>query len=592
MPDKDNNLQKSHDFMIFDLTKALIALGASALVVGILYLLRERFKKAVVSYLPLWEEVLKKKPATILMRSFRRIFSYLLQLLIIILLILSITESGYGKSKKKKVMAILIDTSTSMAAKDVEPSRFLRAIEFAEKLARSMKEKDEALVLEMSDSPRVIHSWTESPEEIIDAVKKMNISMKSNDFISSLKLSAAALEGMDAPEKEIWILSDGAYDPSSQKVRLLTATIDEIKRKGIDIYHHKTGKESSNLAITRFSARQNLKEKLKLSTNIVIDTFQKSRKITETKDNREAECDKINLRILSGENTVFNKTIEKERFGKIITLDMPVPVNRTLEAKISPGKKDCEEDFLLTDNSARITLPEQLQLKILAITEGNTYLKAVLLLSPLWDVEVTGHGHKPSSDKYDVVVADGAAVPGEIKRKGTLYIEPQFEGFPLKTRGSIEAPSFDQYDYKHPALRWTNLYNVNISKALHYEPGKGDKVLAASGEGPLIIEMNEENRRDLVLAFSVQNTDMALRTTWPLLFINMLYYLSGTSLQVSSASNSPQESDIMPRWLPKADHVKKDPEAYRAFPLWLLLILAALLMNMLEWLSFHRRWTV
>jgi len=580
--------------MLFNLQRALLVLGGAALVVAALYLLRERFRKAVVSFLPLWDEVLKKTPMSALMRNFRRILSYLLQILIIALLIFSVTDTGYGKTKKRRALAVLIDTSSSMAAGDVKPTRFDQARDFAVNLARSMKEDDEALLLEMSESPRVVHAWTKSPTEIIEAVKKLEVSAKGNDFVEALRLSASALEGMDAPEKEVWILSDGAFDPSSKNLRLLKQALGEITRRGIKVYHYRTGKESANLAITRFSARQNLKEKLKLSTNIVINAFEQPEAGGgKKKKDKGGACNKINLRILSGGSTVFNQDVPKDRFGKIMALDIPVPANRSVEARIKPADPACGQDFLAADNAAAIELPEQLQLKILAITEENTYLMAVLLLSPLWDVEIIPPGAKPSRRDYDVVIADRAPVPEGIVRKGTLYFEPQFEGFPLKVKGLLEGPSFDEYDYNHPALRWTNLYNVNVAAAVHYDTDRDARAIAASSQGPLIIDMKAgDDRRDMVFAFSVGNTDMALRTTWPLLFINTLYYLSGTALQVSSASNSPLESNIMPRWIPQAGKVKKDPEAHRAFPLWALIILAALLLNMMEWVFFHRRWTV
>jgi Ca-activated chloride channel family protein len=579
---------------MLDVTKALLVFGASALVVGILYLLRERSRKAVVSYLPLWDLTLKKTPATTLMRRFRRIFSYMLQLAIIILLILSITETGYGRGKHRRAMAILVDTSASMASTDLKPSRLDRAVKLAAKLADSMKEEDRALVLGMSDSPKVIHSWTGSPREIKDSLKGLKITTEGNDFISALSLSAAALDGMDAAEKQIWVLSDGAYDPADEKLRLLRETVKEIGQKGIDVYQYRTGRESANLAITRFSARQNLKEKLKLSANVVLGSFQKGRQgEKEGATGKTQECEKINLKIISGENTVLSKAVDRRVFGEIIPLDIPVPASRTLEARISPGGSSCKENFLLLDDSARILLPEQLQLKILAITRQNTYLMAALLLSPLWDVEVTENGGKHALEAYDVVIGDRSPVPDDIRRRGTLYIQPPQEGLPMAVKGEIEAESFDEFDYSHPALRWTNLYNVNVARAVLYEPRKEDKVIAASAKGPLIIEMNgESGRGGIVLAFSLQDTDMPLRTTWPLFFINMLYYLSGTAMQVSSASNSPEESNIMPRWLPLVKRAKQDPVPYRSFPLWVILLLGALLLVMLEWLSFHRRWTV
>ena len=581
-----------HLTMILNLTRALIVLGACAAATLILYLLRERFRKAVVSHLPLWEFILKKTPMTSLLRNTRRLLSYLLQMAILATLILSITDTGFGKDRKRRAIAILIDASTSMGATDVKPSRFEQAKAFAESLARSMRQDDQALLLEMTDAPRVVRAWTHDPQEIIAGIRTLTVSRKGNDFVSALRLSAAALEAMDAPERELWVLSDGAYDPSPAAAKAIEAAVKDIRRSGITVRHHRTGKESSNLAITRFSARQNLKEKLKLSASIVISALRKD-EAGSAGGPAGGTCDAIALRILAGGSTVFNKPVPKSRFGQVISLDMPVPADRTVSARITPADPSCGQDFLEADNTATIELPEQLQLGILAVTRENTYLMAALLLSPLWDVEVIPPGAAPSRKTYDVVVADGAPVPGEVRRKGTLYLVPKAEGFPLKVKGVIEAPSFDDYDYNHPALRWTNLYNVNVASSLEYETTQDCKVIASSQKGPLIMEMKEaEGSRAIVMAFSVQDTDMGLRTTWPLLFINTLYHLAGTALQVSSASNSPGESSIMPRWLPEAMRIRQQPQASHAFPLWVVLLLAALLVNLAEWVTFHRRWTV
>ena len=103
---------------ILDPTRAAIALGIAAVVVTVLYLLRERYRPVVVSYLPLWEQSVRKSTPLALARKLRKLLSLLLQMAIVALTVWALTDPGWGESRTPRNTVVLVDVSPSMSSLD------------------------------------------------------------------------------------------------------------------------------------------------------------------------------------------------------------------------------------------------------------------------------------------------------------------------------------------------------------------------------------------------------------------------------------------------------------------------------------------
>jgi|GEM_PF-3168838 len=572
---------------MLNINLALFLFILSALIIAVLYIIKTRFKKVIVSYLPLWNETVSQKPASTLFRKIRNFLSYLMNLTISLLLILSITDDRFFYPAKNRAIVLIIDSSYSMGATDEKPSRLSLALKGVKELLKTLRGNDKILILKGAPIPEVIHPWSKEISDIENSLKSVKAQYPSTDILPALEMAGGVLEGIDSEKKEIWLMSDGAGFYDAERKENVKKEVIKLKRKKIEVFHFKVGKENSNLAITRFSARQNIREKLSLSCILKLQKF-------GTQKSQKGCMENIKLKIFSERGTIFVKEVEMKGGEEVFPFEIPAPASRVLKAVVEPSDRSCKADFLPFDDSATLFLPEKLYLKILAVMGSNTYLGAALLLSPLWDVEITENPEKYLNEEYDVVIADNAALQSGLKRKGTLYINPPDGSIPLKVAGEFNGAFFEKFDRDHPLLRWTNLENVNIARGKIFLPRQQDKVIASSLKEPLIIEMEKrkEDLREIVLSFSLEDSDMPLRATWPVFFINMLYYLSGTSLEVSSASTSPDESDITPDWLPLTSRVTKVPEAGSRFPFKLAFIIISMLLFVFEWLSFHRRWTV
>src|SRR5690606_10990073 len=140
--------------------------------------------------------------------------------------------------------------------------------------------------------------------------------------------------------------------------------------------------------------------------------------------------------------------------------------DRTLEARLSLA--DGTRDMLPADDRAYARLPERRRARILAVSPGNLYLQAALLLDEYLDVVEVPPEQYPPEGRFDVVIFDGW-VPPTPPVSHAIYVHPSpAEGVqrPFEIEGTIERPFFDRVDGAHPLVQFMALSDVNVADAL------------------------------------------------------------------------------------------------------------------------------
>jgi len=198
--------------------------------------------------------------------------------------------------------------------------------------------------------------------------------------------------------------------------------------------------------------------------------------------------------------------------------------SRTLEAKIVLA--DGSHDELAADDHAYALLPERHRLRVLVVTEGNTYLEAALLLGEyldVTDVPPAAFAQAMSQGGWDAVIFDRVA-PAEPPKVSALYLDPAGPGSPVAVGKDLLAPSFDKIDRAHPAVRFTALEDVNISAGHKLEAASGDRVVGASdgGASPILVAGTRGGFKFVALGFDVRKSDLPLRPAWPLFVLDCL----------------------------------------------------------------------
>jgi hypothetical protein len=224
----------------------LLSIGAAvAAAAVILYILKLRRRPVPVPFSRIWERVLSDKEATTLFSQLKRLLSLLLQLAMIAALVFALGDPRMGGDPSSaRNVVVLVDGSASMKATDVLPSRIDVARQEVEKLVRGLSGSDRLLIAQMAATVAPLSTLTGDVPELNQAARALRATDTAADLGRGINYALDALDGL--PNPEIVLVSDGALADAAD----LEATA------GVKLSYVPIGKAGQNLAITQFSVRR------------------------------------------------------------------------------------------------------------------------------------------------------------------------------------------------------------------------------------------------------------------------------------------------------------------------------------------------
>lgn len=217
--------------------------------------------------------------------------------------------------------------------------------------------------------------------------------------------------------------------------------------------------------------------------------------------------------------------------------NLPIESAR-LAAKVTIVAPDDAVDALPLDDVAYALIPDFTSPKILLLTPGNLYLEAALLLNENYRVTVANptsaqwQNAKSEIDlaratrEYDVVIVDNSYgnIP-KVDAKGAagnvVWIAPPPENSPWK-QSQAKNPIVERVNSKHAISKWLALRNLNIEKSSVYRGVASSDVVIRTIEGPVVATHERGDLRELVIGFSLVESDIIFRVALPILFINAI----------------------------------------------------------------------
>jgi hypothetical protein len=470
--------------------------GAALALTVVFYILKLRRRPVAVPFSPLWHSVLGDRDASRLFSQLKRWLSLLLQLALVTALLIALGDPrptatlGEGRN-----LVILIDASASMKAVDVKPSRLSLAKDEARKLVRGLGGSDRALVVQMGPVPVPLSTLSGDATELVPAVDRVRASDTRADLARALELARDALRGL--PRPEIVVVSDGALVPPDPAPALAPIALRFVP----------VGASSKNLAVTEFSVRRYPLDKSRLEVMAEV--------VNTTSERAEVELS------LWGDGAIVDSERLTVGAGERVPRFFPDVggARHALEARLRYA--DGRADDLPADDRAYALIPERRRARVLVVTPGNTYLEAALLLDEYLDVTDVAPAAYPAPGTFDVTIFDGVAPPLAENTRGVIYLNPPASG-PVKLGKSISGFGFDTWDKKSPIVRFIALGDVQVANGHALEPETGDKVVAASDLGPILVAGTRAGRRFVALGFDPRNSDLVLRPAWPLLVLNAI----------------------------------------------------------------------
>ncbi len=548
-----------------------MTLTALALPIVAFYVLKVRLRRVPVSTNLFWKQIFEEKPPRSLWQQFRHWWSLLLQLLLLLLIVLAVTNPYFSwQSLQARRVVLVLDNSASMRATDIRPTRLEAAKTAAGELIDGLRFQDELSIVLAGESPEVFASLTGHSPTLHEALRRVDFSDGSTSVQPAIDL-ARKLIG-DHPQGQIIVLTDGCVDDVAAKKeeafladgKSLTQAADDKKTTtGTPltsepvIEYRLFSTEAANVGITQFQVRRSLTDPLGYETLLSV----KNASSVAMKCRLELTLDEIPIDVLPlnlQPEELWTRTLEKTSLeGGIVRADLTQiqlvgieesPSTLPDNANIKNSTKDVVPknavssgepgtDGLKVDNSAWAILPARMIQKVLIVTTGNLFVEKVFEANPL--VEVSVVSEFPATWPDDALVILHGRIPEQLPRGNVFVIDPIGKCEYWDTGERLENPLITEQDSASPLMRNFRLDNVVVPEARELVFTNNPQVLASTATGvPVFAVVPRAEGRCLVLTVSLDSSDLAFRTAFPIMVSNALGWFSDMTGDIVQSANS------------------------------------------------------
>jgi hypothetical protein len=464
-----------------------LALGLLAVPLVLLYLLKPRREERLVPSTFLWRQALEEVQANAPWQKLRRNLLLLLQLLILALLVLALARpllrSGLAPGGD---LVLVLDTSQSMAATDVRPSRFDAAKARVRALAENAGAGSRVALVTAGPTPRLLAGPTTDRSAIAGALSALGPPYGESDLRDAAILARSIAGRLNDPT--ILLVGDGGPAKAEAPSVPYPVRFDPVKGDG------------ANAGILGVSTRSGAAGRQLWAS---IGNYGPARTATLSFfiDGKLVDATDVSLPA----DTVTGVARDD------------LPAGSVVQAKLDT------EDALPTDDTAWYVDTQGPPARVLLLGAESRFLERALSLLPNVEVFKGKSGATPEPG-YDIYVFNGDA-PGALPPGNVLLLGPRNSPL-LPVRGEVEGLAVTSQKADSLLLRFVDLSTVSVARARRLVPPDWMETLASSGDVPLLVSGENDGRKVAALAFTPENSDLPLQVAFPVLVDNLTRYLA------------------------------------------------------------------
>jgi Ca-activated chloride channel homolog len=487
-------------------------------VVVAMYLLKLRRDEAIVPSTLLWRQLVSDVEANAPWQRLRRSLLLLLQLLLVaILAILAARPFIERPAGLAGDLVLVVDTSASMHATDVTPSRLDAAKAAAVDALKELPAGGKVSVIAAGRTARVVTNGTSDLGRVRQAIAGITPTSDVGDLGDALRLaSALAARSGDA---EILVATDAAL-----------ATPPDAAGLEAPVRVLQVGREANNQAIVALAVRtqpNNLSHSAFVSiANLGLERVERRIEVYADGALREARTVTLDPQVRTD-----------VAIDDIDDPDLPATVVEVRLANADEAATTAADPLALDDRAWAIIPPAQLR-TILLVSDGDPYLETALSYLPdteLYGVTPAAYGPDTKPELFDLVIFEGA-LPAELPDKPILAIAPTRTSDLGTVSGTLTNPGIGSLDPDDPILRYVDLSTVHIAEAKRIDPPAWAKtVIPGPGGAPLLYAGSRDGLPTAVLAFEPRRSDLPLQVAFPVLLANLAGQLLGGSATPADA---------------------------------------------------------
>lgn len=462
--------------------------------VALCYVLWGRRRRQQTTTAHLWKAALARRSAW---SRWRRAVSLLLAVFFVVLVVVALAQPFFASTfRTARTIVLIVDTTASMNATDVQPTRLSAAREKAATLVESLGEHEEMAVFSAGSAVRVHLGLTADRSQLLSAVREIRPTDGSGAMHKAVQTAQRLLAGRANPL--VVVISDGAFAGAEQIV-----AADEVQLLQI-------GGAADNVAITRFAIRPH--PGLTSAGQLFLE-----------------------LANFGGQSLTANVKLKlNEKLVQEIPLTLPPDksARRTIPIDLSQAGLWTAElapaDALAADNRAQALVPGRPARRVKLVTpQDDTPVELALRSLPGIELDVSRTIPEDYTPRdISIFVGD---VPPRLPAGPMLVFAPKHSTDAWEFVGQIPSPVIvDQQ--QHPTLHDVRLDEVLIDKASRLRFKGQMRPLATMEDGdPLYAAIDRPEGSVLVLAFDPVESDLHLRGDLPRLIGQAVSWLSDAS---------------------------------------------------------------
>ena len=510
-----------------------------------LYFLKLKRHPVEVPSTYLWTRTIEDLHVNSIWQRLRQSLLLFLQLLVLLLAILACLRPGWqGTDLIGDRFIFMIDTSASMSATDVGPSRLEAAKKQALVFIEQMESSDVAMVISFSDAPRIEQAFTNNRSDLRQAVNRTKQTNRRTNISEALRHASGLanpgrtseagtsdVQVADAMPATMYIISDGGVP-----------AVPDFAPGNLTARYIKIGTATPrNVGVIAFSTERNPEKPGQLQAFARLE-------------NSGVEDVEVDVALYLDGGLVDASSVT-------VPTDAAEGVNFVLndiESAVLKLEVQSKDDMLL-DNEAFATINTPRRARVLVVTLGNDALKFAITTEAAAKVadvafaepavlETKEHEALALAGAYDLIIYD-RCVPKVMPEANTLFIGrvPPAEGW--SAEAAKPSPLIIDLDRLHPLMHLVELGSILIYDSLPLKGPEGATSLIDADNGSLLMIAPRKGFEDTALAFELVGTypdgDVNAKTNWPrrksfpVFVMNAVRYLGGARASLAVQGSQP-----------------------------------------------------
>jgi len=484
-----------------------------------MYLLRLRRTETIVPSTLLWQRLAADVEANAPWQRLRRSLLFLVQLLLVaIVAFLAARPFVERPAGLARDLVLIVDTSASMAATDVQPDRLGAAKQAAIEALKDLPSGGKVSVIEAGRTARIVATGTSDLGRVRQAIESIRPTVSRGDLGDALALAQQlAIQSGDA---EVLVATDAALAvPPTTKVDAPIRVLRVGDAKG-----------SRNQAIVALAVRTSPTLTRSVFISVAnLDLESATRRVEVWSDDRLLETRTI--------------VVDAQARADVIIDDVPSDAS-ILDVRLVAGDAadtSARPDLLAIDDRAWAVIPPVRQRNILVVGAGDPYLETALSYLPnsrlfgLKPDEYPAGAVRKDGTAWDLIIFEGT-VPATLPATPILAIAPPKSSGLGEVVGMLTNPGIATLGTDEPILRYVDLSTTHIATAQQLTlPAWARTVIPGPKGAPLLYSGVRAGMPTAVLAFEPRQSDLPLQVAFPILLANLTGELLGGSAAPTTA---------------------------------------------------------